>query len=86
MVVLILTRAPKTVLKTDFLQKKPLIQPKKIKRLYLDTNLNLLSISKMKNKTNHLCLKMFLILLGNINVNPGNVNRHQKKIDLKTRK
>ena len=43
----------------------------------------LFTISEMKNKYNCLYLKMILILSGDIELNPGPVNRHQiKKEDL----
>ena len=47
----------------------------KINGLFLETNFNLFSVSKIKN--NYLYLKMLLTLPGDTNLNPGPVNRHQ---------
>ena len=42
-----------------------------------DMHLKLLTISRMKCKSNHLYLKTALLLSVDINVNPGPVTRHQ---------
>ena len=47
----------------------------KINGLFLETNFNLFSVSKIKH--NYLYLKMLLTLPGDTNLNPGPVNRHQ---------
>ena len=51
----------------------------KINEFSTNTHLKLLTISKMKCKSNHLYLKMALLLSGDINLNPGPVTRHQLK-------
>ena len=51
----------------------------KINEFSADMHFKLFAISKMKNKYNHLYLKMILILSGDIELNPGPVNRHQIK-------
>ena len=43
----------------------------KINEFSTNTHLKLLTISRMKCKSNHLYLKMALLLLGDINLNPG---------------
>ena len=49
----------------------------KINEFSTNMHFKLLTISKMKCKSNHLYLKMALILSGDINLNPGPVARHQ---------
>ena len=44
-----------------------------------DMHLKLLTISKMKYKSNHLYLKMALLLPGDANLNPDPVTKHQLK-------
>ena len=39
----------------------------------------LFTINKMKNKYNHLYLKMILVLSGDIELNPGPIDRNQIK-------
>ena len=42
-----------------------------------EINFNLLAISKVKCRSNHLYLKMVLLLSSDLNLNPGLVNRYQ---------
>ena len=49
----------------------------KINEFSTNMHLKLLTINKMKYKSNHLYLKMTLLLPGDINLNPGPVTRHQ---------
>ena len=49
----------------------------KINEFSTKMHLKLLTINKMKHKSNHLYLKMALLLSGDINLNPGPVTRHQ---------
>ena len=49
----------------------------KINEFSTDMRFKLLTISKMKYKSNHLYLKMTLILSGDINLFPGPVTRNQ---------
>ena len=49
----------------------------KINEFSTNMHFKLLTMSKMKCKSNHLYLKMALILSGDINLNPGPVARHQ---------
>ena len=49
----------------------------KINEFSTNMHLKLLTINKMKYKSNHLYVKMALLLSGDINLNPGPVTRHQ---------
>ena len=51
----------------------------KINEFSTNAHLKLLTISKIKCESNHLYLKMALLLSGDINLNPGPVTRHQLK-------
>ena len=51
----------------------------KINEFSTNTHLKLLTMSKMKCKSNHLYLKTASLLSGDINLNPGPVTRHQLK-------
>ena len=44
---------------------------------FADVHFKVFTISKMKNKFNRLYLKMILILSGDIELNPGPVDRNQ---------
>ena len=49
----------------------------KINEFSTNMHLKLLTINKMKYKSNHLYVKMTLLLSGDINLNPGPVTRHE---------
>ena len=49
----------------------------KINEFSTNMRLKLLPINKMKYKSNHLYVKMALLISGDINLNPGPVARHQ---------
>ena len=64
---------------TEFFTIEVLRITYKINEFSADMHFKLFTISKMKNKYNRLYLKMILIMLGDIELNPGPVNRNQIK-------
>ena len=72
-------RTLKTCPKNEFFTIETIRFTNKINELFLETNFKLFSLSKMRNKNNHLYLKMLLILSGDVSSNPGPVNIHQIK-------
>ena len=70
---------PKNSPTNEFFIMKVLHIKYKINEFSTNTHLKLLTISKMKCKSNHLYFKMVLLLSGDINLNPGPVTRHQLK-------
>ena len=69
----------KTCPKNEFFTIETVRITNQINELFLEISFKLFSVSRMKNKNNYLYLKMLLILSGDINLNPGPVNRHQIK-------
>ena len=69
----------KTCPKNEFFTIETVRITNKINELFLEISFKLFSVSRMKNKNNYLYLKMLFILSGDINLNPGPVNRHQIK-------
>ena len=67
----------KTSPTNEFLTIEVLHITYKINEFSADVHFKLLTISKMKCKSNHLYLKMALLLSGDNNLNPGPVTRHQ---------
>ena len=55
--------------KNEFFTMETLHNTKKINKLSFQTNLDLLAIGKVKYRSNHLYLKIVLILSGHINLN-----------------
>ena len=72
-------RSLKTCPKNEFFTVETIRFTNKSNELFTETNFKLFSLSKMRNKNNHLYLKMLLILSGDINLNPGHVNINQIK-------
>ena len=62
-----------------FFTTKVLCITYKINEFFADRYFKLFTISKMKNKYNRLYLRMVLILSGDIELNPGPVDRNQNK-------
>ena len=65
--------------RNEFVTIEVLHITQKINEFSANTHLKLLTISKMKCKSNHLYFKMALLLSGDINLNPGPDTRHQLK-------
>ena len=72
-------RSLKTCPKNEFFTVETIRFTNKSNELFTEANFKLFSLSKMRNKNNHLYLKMLLILSVDINLNPGPVNIHQIK-------
>ena len=74
-----LTQFSETLQQRNFFTIEVLHITYKINEFSAYMHFKLFTINKMKNKYNHLYLKMILVLSGDIELNPGPIDRNQIK-------